>query len=103
MAPVSIPTEDDVRNVLRGVVDPELGADIVDLGMVRAIDVGEDGHVLVTVAPTISGCPLRTQIRPDVESKIPGPPGVADVAVKVGETTPDQRPRRLQPVRRQAA
>jgi ATP-binding protein involved in chromosome partitioning len=62
------PTEEDVRGTLRGVVDPELGANIVDLGMVNAIDVADDGFVLVTVALTIAGCPLRVQIRDDVES-----------------------------------
>ena len=75
-APTVLPSEQDVVEVLRGVVDPELGSDIVDLGMVRDVDVAPDGRVSVGVALTISGCPLRTQIREDVESKVRGLPGV---------------------------
>jgi len=98
-----IPTEDDVRGTLRGVVDPELGANIVDLGMVNAIDVGDDGFVLVTVALTISGCPLRVQIRDDVESKVRGLPGVTGVTVKFGEMDQAQRSAVMQRARRHAA
>jgi ATP-binding protein involved in chromosome partitioning len=89
--------------VLRGVVDPELGADIVDLGMVRDVDVAEDGNVRVRVTLTISGCPLRTQIREDVESKIRGLPGVTGVTVDFGEMTPQQRTELMQRVRKNAS
>ena len=47
--------ESKVLNQLQGVVDPELGSDIVDLGMVKGVDHHHDGHVLVTVALTTSG------------------------------------------------
>jgi ATP-binding protein involved in chromosome partitioning len=89
--------------VLHGVVDPELGADVVDLGMVGDIDVAPDGAVQVWVTLTISGCPLRTQIREDVESKIRGLPGVTSVTVKFGEMTQQQRTDLMQRVRRKAA
>jgi ATP-binding protein involved in chromosome partitioning len=89
--------------VLRGVVDPELGSDIVDLGMVNGVEVADDGVVLVTVALTISGCPLRVQIREDVESKVRGLPGVTAVAVKFGEMTQDQRSAVMQRARKRAA
>ena len=101
MAPV--PTEEDVRGTLRGVVDPELGANIVDLGMVNAIDVDPDGFVLVTVALTISGCPLRVQIRDDVESKVRGLPGVTGVKVKFGEMDQAQRSAVMQRARKHAS
>ncbi|MBA2386379.1 MAG: DUF59 domain-containing protein, partial [Acidimicrobiia bacterium] len=42
---VPAPTRDDVLGVLSGVVDPELGSDIVSLGMVPAVDVADDGVV----------------------------------------------------------
>ena len=97
------PTRDDVLAVLHGVVDPELGSNVVDLGMVQDIQIDEGGRVRVWVTLTISGCPLRTQIREDVESKIRGLPGVTDVTVEFGEMTPDQRTDLMQRVRRKAA
>src|SRR5205814_3056682 len=84
-----MPSDADVVEVLRGVVDPELGSDIVDLGMVRDVDVADDGIVTVSVALTIAGCPLRTQIREDVESKVRGLPGVRDASVTFAEMTAD--------------
>ena len=97
------PSQQDVVEVLRGVVDPELGSDIVDLGMVGDVHVDDDGAVAVEIALTISGCPLRTQIREDAESKIRGLPGVTDVKVKFGEMTQDQRSGVMQRVRKRLA
>jgi ATP-binding protein involved in chromosome partitioning len=55
-----------LRERLNQVLDPELGASIVELGMVGDISVDEDGHAVVNVALTTTGCPLRTQIERDV-------------------------------------
>lgn len=88
---------------LRGVVDPELGADIVELDMVKGVDVHDDGWVEVTVALTISGCPLRVQIRDDVESKVRGLPGVSGVKVHFGEMNQEQRSQVMQRARKAAA
>ncbi len=96
-------TEADVIATLRGVVDPELGSDIVDLGMVNAVDIGDDGFVTVTVSLTISGCPLRVQIRDDVKSKVLGLPGVSDVKVKFGEMDQAQRTQVMQRARLHAS
>ncbi|MCU1450318.1 MAG: putative Mrp family protein [Acidimicrobiales bacterium] len=103
MPSAPLPTQADVVAVLRGVVDPELGSDIVDLGMVGDVDVGGDGLVTVEVALTISGCPLRSQIREDVESKVRGLPGVTDAKVSFGEMTQEQRSAVMQRVRRKLA
>ncbi|HEX2192984.1 MAG TPA: Mrp/NBP35 family ATP-binding protein, partial [Acidimicrobiales bacterium] len=103
MPPVTVPTDADVLAVLRGVVDPELGSDIVDLGMVSGVEIDADGHVTVTVALTISGCPLRVQIRDDVKSKVRGLPGVSEVTVRFGEMTQAQRSAVMQRARRKAA
>jgi ATP-binding protein involved in chromosome partitioning len=85
------PDEDAVRAALREVVDPELGADIVALGMVSNVGVGDDGVVEVTVALTIAACPLRTQLQADVESRISVLPGVTRVIVTTGEMDAEQR------------
>ena len=49
MPGTALPTPDDVVAVLRGVIDPELGSDIVDLGMVRGATVDPSGDVAVTM------------------------------------------------------
>ena len=56
-----------VINQLRGVVDPELGSDIVDLGMVKKIDFKDNGDLKITIALTTAGCPLKAQIQKDVQ------------------------------------
>jgi ATP-binding protein involved in chromosome partitioning len=85
------PTRDDVVAVLEGVIDPELGADIVSLGMVPAVDVDADGVVHVTVKLTIGGCPLRADIKREIEQRVGIHPGVADVRIEWGEMTPAER------------
>jgi ATP-binding protein involved in chromosome partitioning len=85
--------------MLAGVIDPELHASIVDLGMVDEVRVGADGAVAVTVALTTAGCPLRVQIRQDVESKVRGLPGVTSVKVEYGEMTKEQKSAAMQRAR----
>jgi ATP-binding protein involved in chromosome partitioning len=85
------PDEDAVRAALREVVDPELGADIVELGMVSRIAVGDDGTVEVAVALTIAACPLRTQLKADVEARLGVLPGVTGVSVTTGVMDADRR------------
>jgi ATP-binding protein involved in chromosome partitioning len=77
--------------VLESIVDPELGADIVSLGMVPAVAVADDGAVHVTVKLTIGGCPLRADIKREIETRLGIHPGVTDVRIEWGEMTPDER------------
>jgi len=88
---VAPPSVDEILGLLRGVIDPELGGNVVDLGMVPSVTVGQDGHVLVSVKLTISGCPLRAQIKKDVETRVGAHPGVTKVKIDWGEMTPDER------------
>src|SRR3954451_15545993 len=85
------PTRDDVVAVLEGVIDPELGADIVSLGMVPHVEVHADGGVTVTVKLTIGGCPLRADIKREIEQRVGIHPGVRDVRIEWGEMTPAER------------
>lgn len=80
------PLADAVHNALRGVIDPELHDNLVDLGMIRGVDF-DGGDVTVHVALTIAGCPLRTQIRKDVEGRVGAVPGVTSVKVRTSEMT----------------
>jgi ATP-binding protein involved in chromosome partitioning len=84
-------TEDRIRAALANVVDPELGADIVELGMVTAVRIAEHGVVEVEVALTVAGCPLRTQIRNDVTTHLQALPGVEEVTVTTGVMDAEQR------------
>jgi Predicted metal-sulfur cluster biosynthetic enzyme len=60
---VAPPSVEEVRNLLRAVIDPELGANIVDLGMATNVEVSPAGLVTIGVKLTIKGCPLRAQIK----------------------------------------
>ena len=93
------PTPDEVRRMLAGVIDPELGTSIVDLGMVDDVRVDPDGDVTVKVALTTAGCPLRGQIATDVESKVRGLPGVTAVDVEYDEMTQEQKSAAMQRAR----
>jgi ATP-binding protein involved in chromosome partitioning len=84
------PSAEVVRTALAGVVDPELGADIVELGMVRDIAI-EGGSVSVEVALTVAACPLRDQLRADVERHVRAVPGVERVEVRTGVMDPGER------------
>ena len=91
-----IPTRDKVLELLRAVIDPELGSDIVTLGMVPDVVVSppdSTGGVDVTVwiKLTIGGCPLRGQIKKDVETRVALHPGVRNVRIEWGEMTTEER------------
>ncbi|MBA3287117.1 MAG: P-loop NTPase, partial [Acidimicrobiia bacterium] len=89
--PPAPPTRQDVIEVLATVIDPELGSDIVSLGMVPDVVVDADGTVHVTVKLTIGGCPLRADIKREVEQRVGVHPGVSDVRIEWGEMTADER------------
>jgi ATP-binding protein involved in chromosome partitioning len=72
-------------------MDPELGDNIVDLGMAGDIGVGADGVVTIAMKLTIRGCPLRVQIRNDIESRLLTHPGVTKVTIDWGEMTSEER------------
>jgi ATP-binding protein involved in chromosome partitioning len=82
---------EQVMEVLGSVIDPELGADIVTLGMVPSATVAADGVVTVGVKLTIRGCPLRAEIKHEIETRLTLHPGVSDVRIEWGEMDADER------------
>ncbi len=80
-----------VINQLRGVVDPELGSDIVDLGMVKDISFEDDGHLRLTIALTTAGCPLKAQIQKDVRSHLQSIVQIRKITVDWTELTDEER------------
>lgn len=87
----ALPSTDAVRNLLRAVIDPELGDNVVDLGMVGDIGVSPDGVVTIGFKLTIKGCPLRAQLKKDIESRLHVHPSVTKVVIDWGEMTADER------------
>ena len=89
-APSSL-NEAAVRDALRGVVDPELGDNIVDLGMVDDVKIGPGGEVVVRVALTTPSCPLRGQIKAEVMARAGALAGVSAVDVVTSSMGPEQK------------
>ena len=85
------PTSEDLFGVLRGVIDPELGSNIVELGMAKKADVDDEGIARITIALTTSGCPLRAQIQKDVRARVLSLPGVERVKINWTELTQDEK------------
>ncbi len=76
-----MPTRDQVVDSLRSVIDPELRRDIVELEMVRSIEIHENGVVDVMVSLTTPGCPIRDHFQAGVTEAIAGLDGVIGVNV----------------------
>ena len=90
-----------IRAILGGVLDPELGAPITDLGMVGEIAVA-DGVARIQIVLTTLGCPLRAQIKREVVARVESLPGVAEVGVDWIEMTAEQRAHTMDVARRRA-
>ena len=88
---VAPPTAQEVTDLLRAVMDPELGDNIVDLGMAGEVTVSPEGLVSIAMKLTIKGCPLRVQIKNDIESRVLVHPGVSKVTIDWGEMTSEER------------
>ncbi|HEU5433574.1 MAG TPA: metal-sulfur cluster assembly factor [Thermomicrobiales bacterium] len=76
-------TDAEVLENLKNVYDPEIGINIVDLGLVYDIDVAESGDVLVTMTLTSLGCPLGPVIVQEVTGALGDLPGIGGVDVKL--------------------
>ncbi|MCP3935127.1 MAG: Mrp/NBP35 family ATP-binding protein [Actinomycetia bacterium] len=94
-------TPQDVISILRGVMDPELNDNIVDLGMVRSAEV-EDGEAVITIALTTAGCPLRATIKRDVQHRVETLPDITSVTLRWDELTADEKARTMERARAKA-
>ena len=74
----SMPTVEAVTDVLRDVIDPELGLDFVELGLIYDVEV-EGGTVRVTYTLTSPGCPIGPQVSEQIEEFVSELDGVEDV------------------------
>jgi ATP-binding protein involved in chromosome partitioning len=86
-----MPSQDQITDALRSVIDPELRKDIVSLGMVRSIEQPAEGRVDVTVSLTTPGCPIRAHFEQAVAQNVGGLEGVEVVNVTFDVLTPDEK------------
>ncbi|MBD3616722.1 MAG: phenylacetate-CoA oxygenase subunit PaaJ [Gracilimonas sp.] len=83
MPAIQLHTEEQIWDFLKEVTDPEIPVlNIVEMGIARKVDVGEEGKVLVKITPTYSGCPAMNAIEKLVHEKL-SERGVEDFEVKL--------------------
>ena len=86
-----LPSVEDVRKALAGVQDPEIRRPITEIGMVKDVEVGSDGAVVVGVFLTVAGCPMRDKITKDVTEAVSALEGVTAVRVDLDVMSDQQR------------
>jgi ATP-binding protein involved in chromosome partitioning len=86
-----MPSRDEILKALEAVIDPELRQSIVELGMVRSIDVREDASVAVKVSLTTPGCPIRSHFQTAVAKAVTGLGGVSRVDVSFDVLTDTEK------------
>jgi ATP-binding protein involved in chromosome partitioning len=80
-----------IRTALAKVIDPELRRPITELGMVKDVEVGRDGSVLVTINLTTASCPKKTEITDRVSEAVADVPGTGAVKVLLDVMNDEQR------------
>lgn len=74
---------DQVLDALRQVYDPELGINIVDLGLVYEVEVGDDGAVHIDYTLTTMGCPIGPLIEQQMQAFVSQVPGITAVEAEM--------------------
>ena len=92
-------TTEQVMKTLEGVHDPELGGNVVELGMITDVRIDE-GAVDIGLALTIAECPLRNQLENDTRRRVEAMPGVDRVDVRTTAMTKKQRAELMSVARR---
>ena len=82
-----MPSVDEVQDALTTVIDPELGLDFVELGLIYEIEV-EEGEVFVTFSLTSPGCPIGPQVSEQIEEFVSELDDVTNVYPKMVFTPP---------------
>ena len=86
-----MPTKEQVTEALRTVIDPELRRSIVELDMVRSIEIDPQGSVSVMVSLTTPGCPIRSHFENAVRQQVSAIEGVTSVAVSFDVLSADEK------------
>lgn len=75
--------KDNIYGALETVIDPELGVDIVNLGLVYDVEQDEEGHTIVTITLTSMGCPLAATIVEQIKVALQDIPEVKSTEVNI--------------------
>jgi len=86
-----MPTEELLLSALALVIDPEIRKPITDIGMVRSVDLDDEGVATIGIDLTIAGCPMQDRITGDVEAACKTVDGVTAVRVELGVMSDEQR------------
>jgi metal-sulfur cluster biosynthetic enzyme len=76
-----VATEEEIRTAMKGVEDPELGVNVVDLGLLYDIVQDDEGNVTLNMTLTSMGCPLTEQIMGDARAALEPLDGVNRVDI----------------------
>ncbi|WLV25538.1 metal-sulfur cluster assembly factor [Aciduricibacillus chroicocephali] len=75
--------EENIMGALENVIDPELGIDIVNLGLVYGVSINEEGFCTVTMTLTSMGCPLAGHIEADIRRALADIPEIKELKVEI--------------------
>ncbi|MDY0406190.1 metal-sulfur cluster assembly factor [Virgibacillus sp. 179-BFC.A HS] len=75
--------QENIIGALENVIDPELGIDIVNLGLIYHIDLNEEGLCTVTMTLTAMGCPLGAHIEADIKRALADIPEIKEVETNI--------------------
>jgi len=89
--PNPIPSREAIDAALATVEDPEIRRPITEIGMVKGVDIADDGTVEVGIYLTVAGCPLKTEIRTRVTDAVSTVAGVNAVTVSLDVMSDEQR------------
>lgn len=87
VTPSPSPTVDDVMDALSNVIDPELGLDFVELGLIYGVEI-DDGNVHVTFTLTTPGCPIGPQVTEQIDEFVGELDGVKTIDSEMVFTPP---------------
>lgn len=75
--------KENLLGALENVIDPELGIDIVNMGLIYDVDLNDEGLCTVTMTLTSMGCPLAGHIEADIRSVLADIPDIKEVDVQI--------------------
>ena len=85
------PDRDAILKALEAVIDPELHKPVTELDMVRDVVIHDDGHVAVTIALTVAGCPMRSSFENQVQKEVGAVIGVSSVELAFDVMSADEK------------